>query len=163
MSGAADKDGEAILVEETGAGRFQVKVTAHSASFLVDEPTEAGGLGTGPNPYDLLSAALGACSAMTVRLYAEQKKYPLAHVRVKVTHHRAALAARDVFTREISFEGALDAAQTARLLAVAERCPVYLTLTRGADVQTTIVQVPPGADPATKCEHRAGMDEACRE
>src|SRR3974390_814713 len=113
--------GEAILVDETRAGRFQVQVTAKTSTILVDEPVALGGLGSGPDPYDLLSAALGSCTAMTVRLYADGKKWPLAHVPVKVTHHRPALQARDIFSREIVLEGPLDESQKAKLLDIANR------------------------------------------
>ncbi|MEJ1970525.1 MAG: OsmC family protein [Rhizomicrobium sp.] len=158
----ADLIGETIVIDETKAGKFQARVTSGSSTFLVDEPAVAGGLGSGPNPYDLLSAALGACTLMTVRLYADQKKWPLERVQVKVTHHRAALTAKDLFAKEIVLEGPLDEAQRARILAIAERCPVHLTLTRGSEVQTTIAPAPTGAEAATGCGHMEAMEEACR-
>jgi putative redox protein len=157
----AETAGETVVVDETKGGKFQGRVTTSSASFVVDEPAAAGGLGSGPNPYDLLSAALGSCTLMTVRLYADQKKWPLARVQVKVTHHRDGLQGRDVFAKEILLDGQIDDAQKARLLAIAERCPVHLTLTRGSDVQTTITQAAMGGGATTKCEHMAAMDEAC--
>ena len=153
--------GETIVIDETKVGKFQVQVKTSTVTVVVDEPVAAGGLGSGPNPYDLLSGALGACTLMTVRQYANMKKLPLERVRVKVTHHRAALNARDVFDRQIELEGAIDEAAKTRLLAIAERCPVHLTLTKGSDVQTTIVQAPMAAHATTQCEHKAAMDEAC--
>lgn len=159
----AESVGETVVIDETKAGKFQVQVKVSSATFIVDEPAPAGGLGSGPNPYDLLSAALGACTLMTVRQYADLKKWPLARIRVKVTHHRAALTARDVFDREIELEGPIDAAQKERLTAIAERCPVHLTLTKGSDVQTTVMQTPMAAQASTQCEHKAAMDEACKD
>ena len=72
----------AVVVEDTGEGDFQVEVRAPGLSFLADEPVDAGGLGSGPTPYDLLSAGLGACTAMTLRLYARRKGWPLQGVRV---------------------------------------------------------------------------------
>ena len=84
----SDVAGETIVVDETGKGDFQVEVKAGTSSFLMDEPVQAGGLGSGPNPYDLLSAAIGACALMTIRLYARRKQWPLERVRLKVTHHR---------------------------------------------------------------------------
>ena len=87
----------------------------------------------------------------------------LARVRVKVTHHRQGLQGRDVFDREIELDGQIDDAQRARLKAIAERCPVHLTLERGSDVQTTIVQAPVGDQASTSCEHKSAMDEACRD
>lgn len=136
-------EGEPVIVEETGLGRYQVEARIGSAAILIDEPVSAGGLGTGPNPFDLLSAALGSCTAMTIRLYAQRKAWPLTRARVRVTHHRGTLQARDNFHREITLEGALDEAQRARLMEIAERCPVHLTLERGAEVTSRLV--PPDA------------------
>lgn len=130
--------GEDVVVAETGLGRLQVEARTASGAFLIDEPVSVGGLGSGPNPYDLLSAALGACTTMTLRLYAERKAWPLARVQVSVRHHRASLDARDLFERTISLEGPLDEAQCAQLMAIAERCPVHRTLERGSDVRTTL-------------------------
>jgi putative redox protein len=152
---------QAVTVEETGKGKFQVEVTAAGKHFLVDEPVEVGGLGSGPNPYDLLKSALGACTVMTVRLYAEHKKIPLDRVGVRVTHHRPDLQSRDIFTCEITLQGTLDAAQRQQLFAVAQRCPVHKTLDRGSDVETKLVDtrdVPPPLM-ATAGEHVQAMLE----
>jgi putative redox protein len=130
--------GETVLISETGLGGLQMVARSPSAAFLIDEPVEAGGLASGPNPYDLMSAALGACTAMTLRLYARRKGMPLTRVQVSVRHHRASLEARDVFERTISLEGPLNEADRGRLLVIAERCPVHRTLDRGSDVRTTL-------------------------
>jgi putative redox protein len=74
----------------------------------VDEPVQAGGLGSGPNPYDLLSAAIGSCTLMTIRLYARRKQWPLERVRLKVTHQRESLEEKDRFVREIELIGPLE-------------------------------------------------------
>ena len=153
----------AVLVEETGLGRFQVEARAGSATFLIDEPTTVGGLGSGPNPYDLLAAALGACTTMTLRLYANKKAWPLAKVRVSVVHNRDALTARDAFEAQVTLEGDLDAAQRARLMQIAERCPVHLSLTRGADVHTSLIEPAAAAQPSTGPQHMKNMEEACEE
>ena len=126
-----------VHVEETGQGALQVEVRAGGARFLADEPVEAGGLGSGPTPYDLLCAALGACTSMTLRLYANHKGWPLGPLRVAVGHAREAeRMPADLFTRAITLSGPLDDAQRARLLEIAERCPVHRTLTAGARVET---------------------------
>jgi len=154
--------GDSVIVAETGLGRYQVEARAGSSAFLVDEPASVGGLGSGPNPYDLLGAALGSCTAMTIRLYAERKAWPLTRVQVTVAHHRTTLQARDVFERAIALEGALDETQKAKLLEIAERCPVHLTLDRGADVKTTLsAPVTPPAEPPTQSSHMRDMKEAC--
>lgn len=153
--------GKAVLVAETRAGRFQMQVTSGPATFLVDEDTAAGGLGSGPDPYDLLSAALGSCTAMTIRLYAEHKAWPLDRVRVKVIHHRASLEEKDRFERVIDLEGALDDAQRQRLVEIAEHCPVHKTLDRGANIATRLGAAetadPPQPHPP---EHAVAMDQA---
>lgn len=122
---AVTNTGETIVVDETGRGVFQVEVKAGTSTFLMDEPVAAGGLGSGPNPYDLLSSAIGACTLMTIRLYARRKAWPLEKVRVKVTHHRDNLQDKDRFVREIELIGSLDGTQRARLLDIAMRCPVH--------------------------------------
>src|SRR5689334_23741319 len=81
--------GDRVVVAETHLGRLQLLARAPDAAFIVDEPVSAGGLGTGPNPYDLMAAALASCTALTIRLYAERKGWPLKHVEVSVRHHRA--------------------------------------------------------------------------
>jgi putative redox protein len=162
VKASAISDDETIVIDETKAGTFQVKVTAGSSTFLVDEPAAVGGLDSGPNPYDLLSAAVGSCSLMTMRLYADRKKWPLERIRVKVTHHRDGLAGRDRFLREIQLFGALDEAQRARIVAISKRCPVHLTIERGSDVETVLLPNTPMDDTAIgRCEHMLDMSEAC--
>ena len=123
-------------VTETRAGKFQDEVQAGGISFLADEPAGLGGLGTGPSPYDLLCAALGACTSMTVRLYADQKGWPLTRISVKVGNTPKTATTKDKFLREITFEGALDETQRARLMQIAERCPVHRTLSEGSEIET---------------------------
>ena len=160
----AASNAESVLVEETGAGRFQVAVHAGGLTFLADEPIAVGGLGSGPNPYDLLGAALGACTAMTLRLYATRKAWPLARVRVRVKHIRATLETRDRFEREVIVEGDLDEAQRAKLLDIANHCPVHTTLERGADVATVLAPHGPSGVAENLAEgdqHMRHMKEAC--
>jgi uncharacterized OsmC-like protein/alpha-beta hydrolase superfamily lysophospholipase len=145
----ADAQGDAglVTVRETGLGRFQQEIKAGAHRFIADEPVAAGGRDSGPNPYDLLLAALGACTAMTLRLYAERKALPLDQVTVRLRH--AKIHAADCETcetkdgmidrieRGIVLEGALDQEQRARLLEIANKCPVHRTLTSEVDIQTT--------------------------
>jgi putative redox protein len=129
-----------VLVQETGAGKFQVEVRTGTTRFLADEPAAAGGLGSGPNPYDLLCAALGACTSMTLRLYADQKQWPLRRTHVSVGHDKdKERMPADRFTRSIALEGPLDAAQRTRLLEIANKCPVHRTLEGGSAIETTEV------------------------
>ncbi|WP_174300802.1 OsmC family protein [Caulobacter sp. S45] len=154
---------QAVRITETRAGRYQVRVQAGGASFLADEPMALGGLGSGPNPYDLLGAALGSCTAMTLRLYADRKGWPLSRVEVAVSHRRDAKAGRDVFERDVSLEGGLDDAQAARLMEIADRCPVHQTLQQGAEVRTRLVPVPIHEAQGAAGQHMRDMDTACAE
>ena len=144
---AIEADG--VLVTESGAGRFQQLVRAGAHSFLADEPTSVGGDGSGPTPYDLLSAALGACTAMTLRMYAERKKTELGRISVRVTHSKTHAAdcadcvdgrggALSRFDRAISFDSEPPAAMSQRLLEIADRCPVHRTLSQSSTVVTAL-------------------------
>jgi len=113
-----------------------------------DEPVGKGGTGTGPDPYDLLTAALGACTSMTLRSYARTKGWPLQSVEVRLHHEK--IYARDCaecetregridsIVREIHLEGPLDAAQRQRLLEIADKCPVHRTLQNEVRVATRL-------------------------
>ena len=156
-------DSETVLVAETGLGKYQVEARMGDAAILIDEPKEAGGLGSGPNPYDLIAAAVGACTTMTVRLYATRKGWPLGRVHTAVRHSRAGLEAKDRFELAITLEGDLDQTQRTRLLEIAERCPVHLTLARGSDVEARLVAEEKVAamHPIEGAGHMNCMVEAC--
>ncbi len=143
-----------VVVEETGTHAFQVEVHAGGAHFLADEPVEVGGRGSGPTPYDLLAAGLGACTAMTLRMYAGTKGLPLDRVCVTVGHSREAdLQPVDLFSREIRLMGDLIEGQKARLLEIADRCPVHRTLERGARITTALDAPPPAAEAESPTQH----------
>jgi uncharacterized OsmC-like protein/alpha-beta hydrolase superfamily lysophospholipase len=135
-----------VLVRETRSGQFQQEITTGKHRLLADEPVAAGGLDAGPGPYDLLLAALGACTSMTIRLYADRKQIPLLRTLVRLRHDKiyAADCANcetkegkiDHINREITFEGDLDAATRARLLEIADKCPVHRTLKSEVDIRT---------------------------
>ncbi len=111
-----------------------------------------------------MSAALGACTAITVRLYAERKGWPLKSAKVRVVHRRGGLAAKDRFARELVLEGDLTPDQRGRLLEIANRCPVHQTLDRGSEVITVLTEQPSPSklDPAPT-EHMSDMEEACQD
>jgi putative redox protein len=144
---AAEAEPHDVLVRETRRGTFQQEITAGTHHFLADEPVAAGGLDSGPGPYDLLLAALGACTSMTLRLYADRKQLPLARTQVRLRHSRihAADCAEcetkegmlDRIERVISFDGELDADVRKRLLEIADKCPVHRTLTSEIDIRTS--------------------------
>ncbi|RYD42568.1 MAG: OsmC family protein [Sphingomonadales bacterium] len=124
--------------EETRLGKFQLSMRAGKAAFIADEPESAGGLGSGPTPFNLLSAALAACTTMTLRLYADRKGWPVERIRTGVTHRKdKAFEKPDIFSRRVEIDGAVDEAQHAELLAVADRCPVHRTLETGSRFEAT--------------------------
>jgi putative redox protein len=124
-------------VHDSGPRSLRVEIATGGLTFAGDEPVEAGGSGLGPTPHDLLSAALAACTTITVRLYADHKAWPLEHIAVTVRHAREPAATPpDVFHRTVTLSGPLDEAQHERLMQIAERCPVHRTLTSGARIVT---------------------------
>ena len=131
--------GEGVLAEETGAGLFQLAMRSGKHRFLADEPASVGGLASGLSPYEFVSAGLAACTVMTMRMYARRKGIPLLRASTRVTHtKRADQTPADLFARTIVLDGPLDDDQRQKLLSIADRCPVDLTLIRGSDVTTTL-------------------------
>ena len=147
MRATAEAEFGEVFVRETRQGTFQQEIVAGAHRFLADEPVAAGGLDSGPGPYDLLLAALGACTSMTLRLYADRKQLPLTRTRVRLRHSRiyaadcAACETKegmlDRIDRIINLEGELDAEQRKRLLEIADKCPVHRTLTSEIDIRTS--------------------------
>ena len=126
-------------VEDSGHGGLQILVAAGPARFVADEPLELGGLDLGPTPHDLVAAGLAACTAQTLRLYAQRKGWPLGPVQVRVSHRRDISAKPvDIFERVISLGGALDETQRQRLLEIAELCPVHKMLSGGSAISTAL-------------------------
>src|SRR5204863_2365952 len=135
-----------VVVTATGDGTYTQQVTTATHTLLVDEPVAVGGADAGPNPYELLLASLGTCTAMTLRMYADRKGIPLTRATVRLRHDR--IHAEDCancetergmisrISREITLEGELDADQRARLMAIADRCPVHRTLTSEIVIET---------------------------
>jgi len=144
----AEPPAGAVVVEETGRGRFQQAVSAGRHRLLADEPASLGGTDSGPGPYDLLLAGLGACTAMTLRLYADKKGLPLAGVQVVLRHDRihaadcADCATKegriDGIERQIVLLGDLGETERERLLEIADRCPVHRTLQSEIRIRTTL-------------------------
>ena len=128
-----------VVVRETRAGKFQQTVAIGPHHLIADEPLAAGGDDTGPGPYDFLLAGLGACTSMTMRLYAERKALPLDRVTVTLRHSKIHAedcvecetkgGMLDQMERVIAMEGALDEEQRAKLMEIADKCPVHRTLT----------------------------------
>jgi putative redox protein len=135
-----------VLVRETHGGKFQQEILTGPHRLLADEPVKLGGLDSGPGPYDFLLAGLGACTSMTIRLYADFKKIPLDNVSVRLSHNK--IHAKDCATcdtkvsmvdhieRAITLEGALDDDQRQRLMEIADKCPVHRTLESKIEIRT---------------------------
>ena len=110
-------------------------------TFTADEPSEMGGTDTGPSPYEYVMAGLGACTNMTLRMYATQKNWPLTHISTTVTHEKVAgedNLKHDVFSRSIKMTGDLSDEQRLRLLEIADRCPVSRTLEGNAEMRSIL-------------------------
>lgn len=132
-----------VIVSSIGYLKQQIIAGAHT--LIADEPLEAGGGDAGPDPYSFLLAALGACTAMTLQLYARRKGWPLEKVEVSLRHSRihaddcsdcaTAQGKLDQIERYISLVGPLSGEQKARLLEIAQRCPVHKTLTSEVSIR----------------------------
>jgi putative redox protein len=137
-----------VMVRETGQGKFQNEVLNGPHRMVADEPVSIGGNATGPTPYGYLLAGLGACTAMTVRMYAEHKKWPLENVSVTLRHDKVhaddcadcetKAGKIDQIERELTFDGDLDSDQRSRLLEIADKCPVHRTLHSEVKIVSTL-------------------------
>lgn len=130
-----------VIVAESGNGPFGQFVTAGRHVFGADEPESLGGKDTGPDPYELVLAGLGACTAMTIRMYADRKKIPVTRVEVRLRHVQRASSGKDVadkLERVITLDGDLTAEQRQSLLEIADRCPVSKTLRGGAGIASML-------------------------
>ena len=142
----AEVEAGLVLVRETHGGKFQQEILTGQHRLLADEPVKLGGLDSGPGPYDFLLAGLGACTSMTIRLYADFKNIPLDNVSVRLSHGK--IHAKDCATcdskvsmvdrieRAITLEGALDDEQRKRLMEIADKCPGHRTLESEIDIRT---------------------------
>jgi len=136
-----------VLVEEKDH-KFAQHISTASHYWLADEPVKVGGNNTGPDPYEHLLAGLGACTAMTLRMYAQRKKLPVKHIKVTLSHtrnyqddcsHCEQQSGIEAIIRNISFEGDLDEAQQQRFLEIADKCPVHKTLHNNVTVVSKLV------------------------
>ncbi len=119
-----------VVVEENGRGRYQQDVLAGKHHLLAGEPESMGGDDAGPAPFDFILAALGSCTSITLRMYAERKGLELTQISIELAHDKAESEGRTVdrITRVISLEGNLTEAERSRLLEIAQKCPVHRTL-----------------------------------
>jgi putative redox protein len=144
---ATPGDNRVVVRTEEG---YRTEVLANGHSLVADEPLAVGGTNAGPTPYELLASALGACTSITIRMYADRKQWPLEAAEVRLTHEKVHCtdcedpdrpsSRIDHFSSELRLEGPLDEAQRKRLLAVADRCPVHRTLKNAAEITTTLAE-----------------------
>ncbi len=139
----------AHVIVRGDANGFAQKLELGSHHLIADEPTSYGGTDTGPSPYDLLLAALGACTSMTIGLYARKRSWPLAGITVSLHHSK--IHAKDCeecetkegridrIEMEIHLEGALSDEQRIKLMEIADKCPVHQTLTSEINIKTRAV------------------------
>ena len=150
--GHQDPGAKTIVVQGSAAG-FAQQIAMGEHRLTADEPLSVGGTDTGPNPYDLLLAALGSCTSMTVAMYARRKQWPLESVTVRLSYskiHAADCAEAetkvgylDHIHRDVAFSGRLSDEQRARLLDIASKCPVHRTLDSETVIETHLTE--PGA------------------
>lgn len=138
----------AVVVSSKAGQRFEQTMQAGRHQITADEPVVIGGGDEGPSPYDLLLMALGACTSMTVKLYAERKQWPLEGVTVTLRHERLhgadcaacenGTARLERISRQLELHGPLSEAQRLRLMEIAEKCPVHRTLTSDLTIHTML-------------------------
>jgi putative redox protein len=138
--------GKQVIVG-TGQG-YRTEIKAGKHMLIADEPLSAGGTDTGPDPYALLLAGLGACTSITLRMYADHKQWPLENIVVRLSHRKihakdceacdSDTGKIDLIERDIELSGPLDTTQQKRLLEIANKCPVHRTLTSETLVETRL-------------------------
>ena len=137
-----------VVINSINGTKFGQQVLTGNHVLFGDEPIDAGGTDIGPTPYEHLLAALGTCTSITLRMYAERKEWDLGKVTLRLNHERihakdcedceTRAGMLDQITTEIQFGGELDESQTRRLLEIAKKCPVHQTLSSAVKIQTEL-------------------------
>jgi putative redox protein len=127
-----------MVTATIGSDNYKTELMTSGHQTIVDEPEELGGTNLGPAPGEFLMISLASCTAITLRMYADRKKWNVEKIKVEVAFEKA--QHKTIFKREISFEGDLDDDQRARLLQIANSCPVHKTLTNPIEIETVLAQ-----------------------
>jgi len=136
------KDPHSVIAQLRNDSDYTCDIQAGSHPLVADEPAPLGGQDLGPAPYQYLKAALGACTAMTLRMYAARKEWPLEDAIITLRHSRDSNK-QSVFERDIQLVGDLSDQQRQRLLDIADRCPVHKTLSQGSTILSKLVEATP--------------------
>jgi len=130
-----------VIVRENGQGRYQQEVIAGQHRLVADEPLSVGGADAGPPPMDFLMAGLGACTSMTLRMYAERRGMALKAISVSLSHDKVSVdgTTRDRILRHITLDGDLSAEERLRLLEIANKCPVHRALGQPLVIESSLV------------------------
>lgn len=131
-----------VIVAENGQGRYQQEIRTGEHRLIADEPADVGGADAGPAPFDFVMAGLGACTSMTLRMYAERKSLPLTGISVALSHAKIDVdgQSRDQISRVITLEGNLSDGQRQRLLEIAGKCPVHRALSQSMTIESTLAE-----------------------
>lgn len=133
---------EVVIVAENGQGRYQQTVEIGQHRLIADEPLSVGGNDAGPAPFDFLMAGLGACTSMTLRMYAERKGLPLTGISVALRHSKIEVdgRSRDQISRDITLSGDLSDEARQRLLEIANKCPLHRALTQSVMIESQLLE-----------------------
>jgi putative redox protein len=134
--------GNKVTVKERAGGIYTQDVWARDHHLYADEPESLGGADLGPSPFEYVLAGLGACTTITLRMYAERKNWPVTHLAVDVSHKKSGFGTdemKNVFVRKITIEGDLDDKQRARMMQIADKCPVHKVLAHANEIRTSLV------------------------
>lgn len=131
-----------VVVAENGQGRYQQEVRVGQHRLVADEPVEVGGNDAGPAPFDFVMSGLGACTSMTLRMYAERKGLPLTRISVALRHDKTEVDGkpRDRIHREITLEGNLSFEERQRLMEIANKCPVHRALSASIVLDSSLAE-----------------------
>ncbi len=133
-----------MVTVQSSDGAYAQSIRARTHDWVAGEPIEIGGTDNGPTPYELLLSALGACTAITLEMYAARKGWPLDKVHVTLEHSKEVRAGQnggqpvDMIDRIVRLDGALDSEQRAKLIEIAEKCPIHRTLTNQIEISTLL-------------------------